>query len=73
MKHTLALFAILMLLAFNANSQKFAILSDIHVTPGNQCDSALRVAVEEINQVDYDMVIVDGDLTNEGSDEQLKT
>lgn len=72
MKHTLALFAILMLLAFNANSQKFAILSDIHVTPGNQCDSALRVAVEEINQVDYDMVIVDGDLTNEGSDEQLK-
>ena len=33
MKHTLALFAILILLAFNANSQKFAILSDIHVTP----------------------------------------
>lgn len=53
------------------NGQRFAVLSDIHVTPGNGCDSALRVAVNEINSGKFDAVILDGDLTNEGSDEQL--
>lgn len=55
-----------------AFSQRVAILSDIHVTPGNACDSALRVAVEEINNGAFDLVVVNGDLSNEGSDEQLK-
>lgn len=58
-------------LALGAGAQRIAILSDIHVTPGNPCDSALRVAVDEINAADFDMVIVNGDITNEGSDEQL--
>ena len=57
--------------AFVANSQRIAVLSDVHVTPGNMCDSMLRVAVAEINKNDFDLVIVDGDLSNEGSDEQL--
>ncbi|MBO5052977.1 MAG: PQQ-binding-like beta-propeller repeat protein [Muribaculaceae bacterium] len=52
-------------------AQRFAVLSDVHVTPGNACDSALRAAVSEINNGKYDAVIVDGDLTNEGSDEQI--
>lgn len=56
----------------SASAQRFAILSDIHVTPGNACDSMLRIAVKEINSGKYDLVVVDGDLTNEGSDEQLK-
>lgn len=56
----------------SASAQRFAILSDIHVTPGNACDSMLRIAVKEINAGKYDLVVVDGDLTNEGSDEQLK-
>lgn len=54
-----------------ANSQRIAVLSDLHVTPGNKCDSMLRVAVAEINKSDFDLVVVDGDLSNEGSDEQL--
>ncbi|MBQ9585304.1 MAG: PQQ-binding-like beta-propeller repeat protein [Muribaculaceae bacterium] len=52
-------------------AQKFAILSDIHVTPGNANEGKLKEAVVEINASDVDAVIVSGDLTNEGSDEQL--
>ena len=52
-------------------SQRFAVLSDIHVTPGNANDEQLRRAVSEINAGNFDAVIIDGDLTNEGSDEQL--
>ena len=55
-------------MAFGAQAQRLAILSDIHVTPGNACDSALRVAVDEINAQDFDLVVVNGDLSNDGSD-----
>ena len=52
---------------------RVAVLSDVHVVPGNECDSALRVAVGTINRMaDVDLVVMDGDLTNEGSDEQLR-
>lgn len=61
------------LVALVAWGQRIAVLSDIHVTPGNACDSALRVAVAEINaDPSIDFVVVDGDLTNEGSDQQLR-
>ncbi len=59
-------------LVFAAGAQKFAILSDIHVTPGNANESKLIAAVEEINAGDAEAVIVSGDLTNEGSDVQLR-
>ena len=68
----LFLTALLLSGAVTVSGQRFAILSDIHVTPGNACDTMLRVAVSEINDGRYDLVVVDGDLTNEGSDEQLK-
>lgn len=68
----LILTALLLGGAVNVSGQRFAILSDIHVTPGNACDSMLRIAVSEINEGSYDLVVVDGDLSNEGSDEQLK-
>lgn len=55
-----------------AVSQRFAVLNDIHVTPGNPADSALRVAIGQINDDAFDAVIINGDLTNEGSDEQLE-
>lgn len=61
----------LMLCVGTATAQKFAILSDIHVTPGNANEAKLKEAVAEINSSDADYVIVSGDLTNEGSDEQL--
>ena len=51
--------------------ERIAVLSDVHVTPGNANDSKLREAVAEINNGNFDFVILDGDLTNEGSDEQL--
>ncbi len=54
-----------------AQAQRFAVLSDVHVTPGNANDKALRDVVREINGGDYDFVVVNGDLTNEGSDKEI--
>ena len=73
MKRTLysMLILALTLISANAFAQKFAVLSDIHVTPGNENDKMLRKAVEEINQGDFDYVIICGDLTNEGSDAEI--
>ena len=39
--------------------------------PGNDCEKNLKIAVEEINKSDADLVVINGDLTNEGSDEEL--
>ena len=66
------LVAALLMVASTAMAQKFAILSDIHVTPGNANEGKLKEAVAEINGTDVDAVIVSGDLTNEGSDVQLR-
>ena len=60
-----------LLVSITSVAQKFAILSDIHVSPGNANEGKLKEAVVEINASDVDAVIVSGDLTNEGSDEQL--
>ena len=51
---------------------RLAILSDVHVTPGNANEGKLREAVGEINATDLDAVMMTGDLTNEGSDVQLR-
>ena len=66
----LLIFALL-LLPLGMVAQKFAILSDIHVTPGNANETQLKLAVQEINNSDADVVLMTGDLTNEGSDVQL--
>lgn len=55
-----------------AKNVRIAVLSDVHVTPGNAADSLLRLAVKEINAQPFDIVIVNGDLSNEGSDAELK-
>ena len=59
-------------LAVQGGVVKLAILSDVHVTPGNANEGKLREAVAEINATDVDAVMLTGDLTNEGSDEQLR-
>ena len=67
-------FSVLMfLLAIGGQADvvRLAILSDVHVIPGNANDGKLREAVAEINATDVDAVLMTGDLTNEGSDEQL--
>ncbi|MCH5222072.1 MAG: PQQ-binding-like beta-propeller repeat protein [Muribaculaceae bacterium] len=58
-------------LASVASAQRIAVLSDLHVTPGNANETQLRRAVDEINAGNYDYVIVSGDLGNEGSDVEL--
>ena len=69
---TLLLAVAALSLAMQGVVVKLAILSDIHVTPGNINDVKLRQAVDEINALDVDAVMVTGDLTNDGNDEQLK-
>jgi len=61
----------LLALGMTAFGQKFAVFSDIHVTPGNENDRMLRQAITEVNAGDFDYVIVNGDLTNEGSDVEI--
>lgn len=68
-KLLLAASAIAMAPAMEA--QRIAVLSDVHVTPGNPSESKLREAVREINATDLDLVVMAGDLTNEGSDAEL--
>ncbi len=67
----LALNAAILLTPFIMQSTRIVVLADVHVTPGNECESKLKQAVTEINLTDADAVIMNGDLTNEGSDLQL--
>ena len=64
------------LLAFGfspcTNAETFSLLADIHVTPGNENEVQLKKVVEEINANDSKFVVLAGDLSNEGSDEQLQ-
>ena len=64
--------AAVVVFAMQGGVVRLAILSDVHVTPGNANEGKLREAVEEINATDVDAVMMTGDLTNEGSDEQLR-
>ena len=72
-KHITYILTALLLLSSVADSQaqRIAVLSDVHVTPGTANESQLRLAVDEINRGGYDAVVMNGDLTNEGSDVQL--
>ncbi len=63
----------LSLTAVVAGATRIVILSDLHVTPGNANEKILGQAVDEVNAMtDAQLVLVTGDLTNEGSDEQLE-
>lgn len=63
--------SILMAASLMAHGERIAVLSDVHVVPGNANEAMLRKAVDEINAGKFDFVVMNGDLTNEGSDEQL--
>jgi 3',5'-cyclic-AMP phosphodiesterase len=41
-------------------------LSDVHVGGGRYREGLLRAAIEEINTAEPDLVVVAGDLTDEG-------
>ncbi len=54
-----------------ADTIRFAFLTDLHVSPGNENDSSLHNIVNEINANKLDFVVVTGDLTNTGSNAEL--
>ena len=51
---------------------KFVQLTDLHVSLGNENDFLLQNIVKEINNSDHEFVVVTGDLTNRGADDELK-
>ncbi|MHC0441394.1 outer membrane protein assembly factor BamB family protein [Flavobacterium sp. 3-210] len=51
---------------------KFVQLTDLHVSVGNDNDFLLQNIVKEINNSDNEFVVVTGDLTNRGADDELK-
>ncbi len=55
----------------SAMAARFAVLADVHVSPGNANERHLIEAVKEINQGDFDFVLVPGDLTNQGTEAEL--
>ena len=62
---------------FSQNSDKsgnikFIQLTDLHVSVGNDNDFLLQNIVKEINKSDFEFVVVTGDLTNRGADDELK-
>jgi outer membrane protein assembly factor BamB/Icc-related predicted phosphoesterase len=56
---------------YQDKSLQFAFLTDLHVVPGGESSSQLIEIVEEINASQLQFVIIAGDLTNHGSDEEL--
>ncbi len=49
----------------------FSLLADIHLSPGTVSEINLKRVVEDINSGETDFVIVAGDITNVGSDEEF--
>lgn len=68
----LILLFVLSFISLYVNAEKITLLSDIHVTPGNHREEMLKKVIEDINSNETELVILSGDLTEEGSDEQLK-
>ena len=52
---------------------EFALLTDLHLSPGNANERALTKIIDEINQAKLPFVIITGDLTNQGSNIELAT
>lgn len=65
------LFGVAAITAEAQEALRFAVLADLHVVPGNDNDAALPGVIREIDSLAPDFVIVAGDLTNQGSDEEL--
>ena len=55
----------------SAAGARFAVLADVHVSPGNVNERRLAEAVREINAGAFDFVLVPGDLTNQGTEAEL--
>jgi outer membrane protein assembly factor BamB len=72
MKKKLLLFSFLLLLSCPFQAQtEFALLTDLHVSPGNANERALVKIIHEVNESKVPFVIITGDLTNQGSNAEL--
>ncbi|MDP4201378.1 MAG: PQQ-binding-like beta-propeller repeat protein [Bacteroidota bacterium] len=67
----LMIFCGLMVSLFLQAQTKFALLTDLHVSPGKANERALNRIVDEINASDIPFVIITGDITNQGSNAEL--
>jgi outer membrane protein assembly factor BamB/Icc-related predicted phosphoesterase len=71
-KIKLLLFSFLLLLSCPFQAQtEFALLTDLHVSPGNANERALVKIIHEVNESKVPFVIITGDLTNQGSNAEL--
>ncbi len=52
---------------------KFAFLTDVHVAPGAQSHENFKKVIQEINSSDLDFVVITGDISNSGSNDELMT
>ncbi len=52
---------------------KFAFLTDVHVAPGAQSQENFKKVIQEINSSDLDFVVITGDISNSGSNDELMT
>ncbi len=71
-RSVMILFILFISIISSAAPLRIAVLSDIHVSPGNAAETKLRETVDEINASDADLVVVTGDLTNRGSSAELQ-
>lgn len=53
-------------------SIRVALLADLHISPSNANEQAMQGLVDDINSEHFDLVVVAGDITNSGSDAELK-
>ena len=68
------LFSILCVSATYAGGRsiRVALLADLHISPSNANEQAMQGLVDDINSEHFDLVVVAGDITNSGSDAELK-
>jgi outer membrane protein assembly factor BamB/predicted phosphohydrolase len=71
MMKRLMIFCGLMVSLFMQAQTKFAVLTDLHVSPGTANERALSRIVDEINASDIPFVVITGDITNQGSNAEL--
>lgn len=70
MKKVLLFCGLLWVCVLQAQTE-FALLTDLHVSPGNANEKALATIIREINAAHVPFVIITGDLTNQGSNAEL--
>ncbi len=51
---------------------RFAFLTDMHFAEGNESAEQMREIISEINTSDLEFVVINGDISNQGSDSELQ-